>query len=593
MIRAPLVAARDVPPDPTAPGPSAQDIEDWYAGNGWKVFEFREDNPHMADVGPCPLETAEASLRGGSGFTYHRRTGGLTLPRRADDDAGNGEPFLNTNDNVPPDPPASGRTKPGKYTYGIEFEFLLAPTAPDKSIGDPHPNDDRWFSHNMAGGPTSDEYETTISNRVTDAMRRGDVVTNRIVSASYGQATGPPTARPWWLFSYEDDVNAAVAAAEAANHNALIPSWMPPILFWNPTEDENGNVRAAVQELLQFFEAAHVSRGIQLRETGLDTVEEIGLRWLSSGGIGRLQGAAWTPRVQYQLQHHWKQKAIERINEVLTEWETQQRDPNHVDIEGMSDSYRAWQSTDDVSVSIALVRFENYVMPPGYVVPPWSARQPIPPYLYSWYGTEVISPVYDIANPDCYATVERALKQMRNELRIHKPLSTGQTGLHIHMGHQDGWNLFQLKRVVTLYYLLEPELVRLHREERETFLYCRPMRTQSFLAGALFYPEGVSAEYQYRLPGGGALMNLQYDQYMAPLLPLDIMDENTRKFITAIWRYPTITNLTQGLSNCKMSGSEALRIGMFGDKRTEDPGYIQKQTLEFRHMQGTLDAIHV
>lgn len=681
--RAPHVQARDQPPDPTASGPSAHDMEDWYATNSWKVhtFDVRASNAGAADTDAFPVETAleleveilrkkarakrrqarakaraaaaaaaaakvqtgnSASLRGG-GWDGNDDGGGdwdnddddgndgdhddetgplshemmqilMTPVRRAAGSIGSSTPstdrdgnpaqHLHTGDDPPPPTASSSRApppgpgeppQPGKYTYGVEFEFLLATKTRADDGRDPHPADDRWLSAALLGDPDQTLYEYTVRNRMADAMRRGGVIVNKSRDATdmFHSPRSQAARRLAFLDSLEPDVLADRALRARTNDLAVGANsgWVPPACVWDAAQDRDANIVRNARALVAAFEAQHGAAGVPLRDTAQDTVDGLAARWLAPGARGRLQGREWDALAASDLRFHWHLRAMDRVAADAEAWELRRRDPRHVEIAGMQDKYRAWQATQDVSVTENGVRLSHYQMPAGYV--PGSTGYADPPFTYVWWGGEVISPVYDVGDPDAFDTVQTAARQLRDELRIHKPMSSVGSGLHVHLGHQDGFSLLQLKRLVTLWYAIEESMYSLHRMDRYTGSYCTPMRAESRLAMALFSPNALDKNYnQEYLPNGGQGLAEQYDRYMQPKLPLDLMDAKTKEFVTNVWRYPTITNLNEAMGSGGIT-TMGLRFNFSGGKRTRRADWCQKQSLEFRQMQGTLDADHV
>ncbi|RYO76025.1 hypothetical protein DL766_007700 [Monosporascus sp. MC13-8B] len=222
---------------------------------------------------------------------------------------------------------------------------------------------------------------------------------------------------------------------------------------------------------------------------------------------------------------------------------------------------------------------------------------PVPPNNYRWWGAEVITPVYDTENRACTDNIRRAVQQLREEFRIHKPMAAVRSGVHVHWGHQDGWTLLQLKRFASLWVVIEESLFRLHRSDRSNFNYCRSLREHSRLAYALS-PDNPAHRAKYRdsLPQGGSAVSQRYDRYTASRIPLDSlgsMDGRLPGLVQNIWRYPHITTLATAMSPWSFTDEAAVRWDVIGEKRSDDPSMASKQTLEFRMMQGTLDFEHI
>ncbi len=364
-------------------------------------------------------------------------------------------------------------------------------------------------------------------------------------------------------------------------------SWVPLPQVYDRAYTETTNIRTAVTDMTQQLAKAHEDRGLKLWETSEATVQAIADQWLLRGAAGCLRGPGWTVLRAQKLRRRFVQNAMQEIRNAAQEYETMQRDPLHVPVNGLADRYRAWQVVNDPSVDDSLVRLKNYWLPTGWERSD-TVRSPPGPYVY--WGAEVITPVYDVDNVSCFHNIIRVVHRLREELRIHKPMSAVENGLHIHFGHQDGWTLLQLKRCTTMWLLLEETLYALQRAERSNYEYCWNLREHSELARAL----GGDPALRSRLPEGGTLLNLQYDAYMNRKMPMNMIPDNLRLIIQAVWRYPIINSLTHALGTAQDTGSSGIRYNTTGYKRT-DPcqEHFGNQTLEVRIMQGTLDAEHV
>ncbi|KAI0490029.1 hypothetical protein F4859DRAFT_463289 [Xylaria cf. heliscus] len=85
---------------------------------------------------------------------------------------------------------------------------------------------------------------------------------------------------------------------------------------------------------------------------------------------------------------------------------------------------------------------------------------------YAWFGAEVVSPVLPLGEEQARQAIRDACGSLRNSLRCHKPMQVS-TGLHIHLGHTQGWTLFQAKRFASFWFLAEKTLLSLHRIDRD------------------------------------------------------------------------------------------------------------------------------
>ncbi|RYP37184.1 hypothetical protein DL767_003003 [Monosporascus sp. MG133] len=577
------IASRNEPPDATRARPTARDVEDQRS-----LDDDNNTDPTDTDVdadgdvsmgavddeGPGSSDSTAVDIaawqeqqqamaedsRSWSSSSPLRSSGGSSVTDGPGDDyGGKGE---------------RARAAGGKLTYGIELEFLMAVNAREPGAADPHPGDGRWLARHLFGESSEAEsFQYTVRNRCVDALRRAGVVVNKtdeidLRDYSMGASEEEDAGKVDFIDSLED------MAMPDPNDDAL-RGWSPapPGARWDGRADADVAVQTMVEGLLQQFVDAHTSRGIALVDTRNATVGRLAARLLAPGGpvLGD-----WPAFAAEKVRLGFVNDAKEAIRDLRLSRETGAIDPHHVDVPGMGDKYRAWLVTKDPSVSARAVGARHYEMPPGYGL---DGRDfPVPPDVYRWWGAEVITPVYDIENRACAENIRRAVQQLREEFRIHKPMSA-------------------LKRFASLWVVIEESLFRLHRSDRSNFKYCRSLREHSRLAYALSPDNPVHrAKYRDFLPQGGPAVSRRYDRYMASRIPLDSlssMDGRLLGLVQGIWRYPNINALATAMSPGSFTDEAAVRWNVTGEKQSDDPSMVSKQTLEFRMMQGTLDFEHI
>ncbi|RYP65866.1 hypothetical protein DL771_008095 [Monosporascus sp. 5C6A] len=581
------IASRNEPPDATRAWPTARDVEDQRALDGDNNTDPTDTDVDgdgdvsMGDVddeGPSssdPMTGAPGGAAVGIAAWREQRQG---MEKDAKSSSSS-SPLRSSGSRSVTDDPGDdydsegerARAAGGKLTYGIELEFLMAVDAGKPEAADPHPEDGRWLARYLFGeDPESEGFQYTVRNRCVDALRRAGVVVNKtdeihLRDYSMDDSEEEDARKVDFIDSLED-------MAMPDRNDAALRGWSPatPWVLWDGRANANVLVYIMVGDLLQEFFDEHTSRGIALINTRNATVDRIAARFLVPG-------------------------AKEEIRDLRLSRETGYIDPHHVDVPGMANKYRAWLVTTDPSVNAPAVGVGHYEMPPGYVLD--GRDSPVPPDCYRWWGAEVITPVYDTENRACAENIQRAVQQLREEFRIHKPMSAVRSGVHVHWGHQDGWTLLQLKRFASLWVVIEESLFRLHRSDRSNFNYCRSLRERSRLAYALS-PDNPALRAKYRdaLPQGGSAVSRRYDRYMASRIPLDSlggMDGRLLGLVQNIWRYPDIDTLAAAMSPWSFTDEVAVRWNVTGEKRSDDPSMVQKQTLEFRMMQGTLDFEHI
>ncbi|RWA11371.1 hypothetical protein EKO27_g3740 [Xylaria grammica] len=248
--------------------------------------------------------------------------------------------------------------------------------------------------------------------------------------------------------------------------------------------------------------------------------------------------------------------------------------------------YTKWSCTDDISIKSVMPIYTDYVIPEGSIPTEPDTQRPVgyPPDLYRWFGAELVSSVLDYDNPQTQLTLRTACAAIRDAMRVHKPMAIIGSGVHIHIGQQAGWTLLHLKKLVTLWHLVEPSIFRLHRRDREQSEWCTPM-TDCDLARLVFNRQNRYSAVGANMMGPNKAL---YENYMNEYIPDFRAHQALFEFLSHIWMYDSIDSLVRGLR--ADASCISWRVG--GNKLSDAPG-LRLQTLEFRLMQGTLDAEHI
>ncbi|TGJ87472.1 hypothetical protein E0Z10_g1248 [Xylaria hypoxylon] len=265
-------------------------------------------------------------------------------------------------------------------------------------------------------------------------------------------------------------------------------------------------------------------------------------------------------------------------------------DPSLVPGLDVDSRYTRWSCTDDISIETSWPTASNYIVPPGSVpIDPYS-QKPVgsPPDLYKWFGAEVVSSVLDYDNPQTYPTLKTACGAIRDAMRIHKPMAFIESGVHVHVGQQAGWTLLHLKKFATLWQLVEPSLFKLHRKDRKESHWCEAMVWNSHLARLVYRRDDRYTAYGATVTGPKRTL---YETQMRQYIPELGRRRRLQEYFYHLWLYDTINELNSAMYPV---GSGCVRWIISGNKLSDEPGAFRKlQTLEFRLMQGTLDADHI
>ncbi|KAI0536483.1 hypothetical protein GGR58DRAFT_514527 [Xylaria digitata] len=480
----------------------------------------------------------------------------------------------------PDDPPV--RDGGSATTVGFEFELFIAVSRIDEETPDPHPEDARWLSEHLTTRSSQGlAFKYTCRNKIIDLLTAKGVSAHKTNERMWAFAaeyeTGGDQDFQWWdSLEYEDN-----------NTNDVVSNWRGN-WQWNLLEPDDDNVTEGVNALLKQFIQYHRDNNLEPYMTRQATIRDVrdAIILMVEGDVpdgGRMR-----------ILTLWYEKAIEYIeNEKKTHYSALgDPDPNLPPGLQIKPQYMRWSCTDDISITNVWPTEEDYVIPPDSIPIDPETEQPFgfPPHLYQWFGAEVVSSVQDYDNPQTYPTLKTACAAIRDAMRIHKPMAIIETGVHIHVGQQAGWTLLHLKKFATLWHLVEPSIFRLHRKERRNSMWCQPLSTQSNLA-RLVYRRDETCRFIGATAWGPK--KLHYERQMEQYIP-DLGDRRRlREFLHHIWTYDSITQLDAAMVTT-ITGEGCIRWRVSGEKLSEEPGETRRlQTLEFRLMQGTLDAEHI
>ena len=496
------------------------------------------------------------------------------------------ETFLHTRDNEPPAPaPGGGPRRPGRSTCGVELEFLLAVALREDAQREPHPGETRWLSPALINlGEQSDEFFYTIRNNIIEIMRRFGIVVNRTEEFSVGNDP------KYYLRSLEFDDDPSTAGRPPNANDTALASWVPPVCDSGAGPDI---IKSNVKLLTDAFTAEHRRKRVELRYTRPETTHDLAQRQLVPGT--HALPAGWTDAQAAMLRSRFIEEMTQLTIQAWEEWQTTQEDPLHVPIFNLATPYKAWTAKTDFSVDAEAITATNYEYPPDWVM----GLNP-PPKTYKWWGAEVCTPVYDINSRECLHQLQICCGALRQFLRIHKPMEAACCGLHVHFGHEDGWNLQELKRIATVWMMVEDYMYALQRKDREEYFFCAKLVEETKLSCALFGTGIVGRCYESVLPNGGTLLSIAYDNLMRTMIPIDEFgvhpmtgqpEFRLKDIVQNIWRFPSISSLNEALQ--AGTSTVGMHFRVQGLKRSTKVNNKSTDTLEVRIMQGTLDSEHI
>ncbi|KAI0423713.1 hypothetical protein F5Y09DRAFT_336362 [Xylaria sp. FL1042] len=298
----------------------------------------------------------------------------------------------------------------------------------------------------------------------------------------------------------------------------------------------------------------------------------------------------------------------------------EQVDGHSCDLPQMKPRYRVWSVSRN-----RFWRFNNVKSSDYTNCSDPAATRPVD--MYHWAGIEVSSPVYRASDQAAHEAVSESLKTvcdtLKHDLRTHHcalPTLDGTTSIFI--GHTEGFTLLELKKLVTLWFVLEPELRRLHRHHRHTLegqWTCMPLRRGSRLGSMvdepleypIFDPDGILPHpyEETRL-----FYSSQMNDHFATLPFFGRLSDGDELYLRAVWQYTSVSNLSLAMRTVGAPETTSLAIRCHGrGQRTSRlrsrkemireanhpefsfPGEIDKHrgVLEFRQMGQSLDPVSI
>ncbi|KAI1647863.1 uncharacterized protein F4817DRAFT_336163 [Daldinia loculata] len=471
-------------------------------------------------------------------------------------------------------------------TFGIELEFLLAvSSAMRKRPGeeyriDPHPRERRWISRKLESRAINRNDDDDL-----DTLYFKRYATRRIVRLLL--RNGVPAHEDNMGMYMEDLSESDFTDDETPNWKSVLRRFTVNEKYDpNRTHYQNGRIGFRfVDEFCRFCESNDVDI-LKMKTDDVDSarerVEECLYDWPNN--VHRNQVTA---NFEFKLSQSCEdRRALDRLALATAE------DSLHVPIKGLNSNYTAWSVVEDLSLH------GDGMVPSRYLIPMFNqSKRPMRDYY--WFGAEVVSPPLSIHDKKAHEAIRKACSALRGSLRCHKPMEAS-SGLHVHLGHKHGWNLLQIKRFVTLWALMEPVLIHLHRKDRgsPTTRWCRNLDEGTCLGQALFHPD---PQVRYRqsgcLPRSSPTERARNRAAMDDHFDISTTDRRMREFVQNVWHYTSITDLTNALAGGEDDEMDyirpAIRVRIKGDKKSDDPDENNPATIEVRTMHGTLDADHI
>ncbi|KAI0404970.1 hypothetical protein F4802DRAFT_564983 [Xylaria palmicola] len=534
----------------------------------------RESPPGVADE----MDDAECSaMMGGSRVSgetsYDDRSSNSEEPSDDDDNTRVGADPRSPSETNIDNPPV--RAGDNATTIGFEFEFMSAVSRFDEDFPDPHPNDTRWLSdHLVDREEDSAAFKYTVRNKIIDELTENGVCAHK-------------TNELWETLRDSFDWWDSLEYENPNKNDDAVLSWMGTYK-WRGSETEDENVCEAVRSLTEQFVQHHLDNKLEL--------------YMTRGGIIHSVRDSVTYMIEGESSRRGRLRVMtlwyESVNRLLRDekkkyYAAKREDPDRVINMGDVPQYLAWSATEDLSITEHddVLISDSYTLPEGVLPVDPRSNTPYgdPPDLYKWVGSEVISPVLDYDNPKTRLTLRLVCKALRDALRIHKPIVQVPSGVHIHIGQQAGWTLLHLKKFATLWHMVEPFMYKLHRRDRLNSTWCGPTARESRIATYIRTREDALRSFVATTTGPKKLL---YDRQMSRYVPAP-PSNNLRELFKNIWHYESISDLNKAMGSSAFQPS-CVRWRILGDLLSLEPGEDTPiQTLEFRLMQGTLDADHI
>ncbi|KAI1309650.1 hypothetical protein F5Y03DRAFT_392938 [Xylaria venustula] len=290
-----------------------------------------------------------------------------------------------------------------------------------------------------------------------------------------------------------------------------------------------------------------------------------------------------------------------------------QVDPLAYQLPQMKPRYRAWSVSRNPHWSFFNVKSTDYR----------NCREPEavrPVDMYKWTALEISSPVFQVGDEAIgravYDSISVICDTLKEKTRVHHcalPTLDGTTSIFI--GHTEGFTLLELKKLVTLWFVLEPRLRHLHRHHRNTVdgqWTCLPLRRGSRLGSMLGEPIRYPLnDPDHILPHSSSetrdFFTKQMNDHLSQMYRLTEGDEI---YLRAVWQYTSISALSRAMETAGAPDGTALAIRCRGKgqrtsrlrdrkevvgeaNREEDltPGEVDRHrgVIEFRQMGQNLD----
>ncbi|KAJ8126196.1 hypothetical protein O1611_g7442 [Lasiodiplodia mahajangana] len=477
------------------------------------------------------------------------------------------------------------RPGPNATTLGLEFELFVAVARGGEGIPDAHRHDPRWLSEALINlREESPGYCYTVRNKIIDELIRGGVAAHKTneywLPGFLGPNDPPETALEWWdSLEYENPDG-------TQNSNDPYLRYWPGGYLWNPEISDLWNELEAVRILKDQFIEYHHQNNLELYRTSKQRVRRCG-DYLAAMIIGPA-----TEESREKIRNLWYERTIADITAAKRRHYSASSlvtDPN-IPVTKYDETYKAWSCTDDVSITEHWPELEDYIIPRGTLPIDSSTNTRVEPRTaYRWWGAEVRSSILDYDNPETLRTLRRVCGSLRDTLRIHKPSQRIRSGVHVHIGQQAGWTLLHLKKFATLWHLMEPSIYKLHREDRSKSMWCSPMTLHCNLARYIFLGEEECAAHCRTTPSGPArrVNEIQMGRFIPPI-PIPKLKE----YFTNIWQFESIRDLNDAMRSWS-ENETSIRWRVSGERLSDESSGQVIQTLEFRMLQGTLDAEHI
>ncbi|KAI0205017.1 hypothetical protein F4808DRAFT_474317 [Astrocystis sublimbata] len=473
-------------------------------------------------------------------------------------------------------------------SIGIELEFLVAVCRASEDIPDPLRKDHRWLTDSLINeSPESSAFKYTVRNKIIDRLSANGIVANKTNEKWWesGEQLMQGDDEPYlgkFFFGWWDSL-------EYEQENPAILQWLERHKWLRAGMDGSDIPGAAEVLRAQFME--YLERD-KMRPF---TISMGALKSIRDKLSTLIQGEL-TATSRKSIMQRWYESVslfVNSENEDYCNSHSVPVDPLAVPDMGVADPrYLVWSCKEDWTVSTSIPPNDCYNIRSGKIPLMPDGKPGEVTSLYKWFGAEVISPVMDYDNPGSRTALISTCTVLRGEFRIHKPMEFIQSGVHVHIGQQAGWTLLHLKKFATLWHLIEPFMYRFHRKDRRKSAWCKPLATECNLAKLVFRRGLDTDKDSLLMPTTTGALSRAYAEQMSRYVP-NIQDHDLVSFMSIIWQYPEIDQLNLGMSGGPDAGT-TIRWRLAGSNLTSPTGpNVKTQTLEFRLMQGTLDADHI